>query len=146
MVFKEALSKLRLRLASVMESQAPFKQKIEHYINVYFEELKASPYLETFIVLQVNQDPGKYEELFTKIPGGAERMKNFLKEIQQEMEKGTIQEMKPIQFFINLFALMAYPLIAKPLYQNLFNLNDASFNKLFNERKKVIVSLLFKST
>lgn len=144
MVFKEAVTKLRERLYEVIGSQSPFRQKIETLVDVFYEELTESPYLETFIALHLNQDPEKYEELFIRLPGGKEIMKNFLKEIQLEMEKKTIPEMKPINYFINLFALMAYPFVARPVYTNLFDITNAGYNKLLPERKKIIMSLLFK--
>ncbi|MCW3111210.1 MAG: TetR family transcriptional regulator [Segetibacter sp.] len=143
MVFKEALTKLRQRLHEVLGSELPFKQKVENLVNVFYEELIESPYLETFIALHLNQEPEKYEELFTGLPGGKERMKNFLKEIQREMEKGNIAEMKPVNFFINLFALMAYPFVARPIYVKMFDLTDTGYSKLLIERKKSIISMLF---
>ncbi len=144
MVFKEALTKLRERIHEVIGSQLAFRNKIENMVNVFYEELTESPYLETFIALQLNQDPSKFEELFTKLHGGKERLRNFLKEIQHEMENGTIPEMKPINYFINLFALMAYPFVARPIYTNMFDLSDAAYNKILPERKSIIMSLLFK--
>jgi TetR/AcrR family transcriptional regulator len=144
MVFKEALTKLRERIHEVLGSDVAFRQKINNLVNVFYEELTESPYLETFVALQLNQAPEKYGELFTNLPGGKERVKKFLKEIQHEMEKGTIPEMKPINYFINLFALMAYPFVARPIYTNMFDLTDAAYNKILPERKNIIMSLLFK--
>jgi AcrR family transcriptional regulator len=143
MVFKEALANLRERLHSVIGEKETFRHKIEKFLEVFFEQAKETPYLEAFIVLQLNQNPAVYEELFFKLPGGDQRMKNFLKEIQCEMDKGVVHQMNPIHFVMNLFSLMSYPLIAKPIYQNMFNINEAAFNKLFNERKKVILALIF---
>jgi TetR/AcrR family transcriptional regulator len=144
LVFKEAVTKLRERMHDIIGSDVPFRLKIDNLVNVFYEELIKSPYLETFIALQLNQEPGKYEELFTKIPGGKERLKNFLKEVQIEIDNGNIHQMKPINFFINLFSLMAYPFVARPIYKNLFDLTDAAYEKLLCERKKVILSMLFK--
>ncbi|HEX8460483.1 MAG TPA: TetR/AcrR family transcriptional regulator [Segetibacter sp.] len=143
LVFKEALTKLRERIHATIGSENPFKQKVENLVNVFYEELTESPYLETFIALQLNQEPEKYEEFFIKIQGGKERLKNFLKEIQQEIDNGAIHHMKPINFFINLFALMAYPFVARPIYKNLFDLSDAAYSKVLCERKRVILSMLF---
>lgn len=142
-VFKEELTKLRKRLHEVLGSDLPFKQKVENIVNAFFDELTHSPYLESFIALNLNQEPEKYDELFTGLPGGKERLKNFLKEIQSEMDKGNIVEMKPLNFFINLFALMAYPFVARPVYLKMFDLTNAGYNKLLTERKKSIMSLLF---
>lgn len=143
-VFQEALMKLRQRFHEVIGSNVVFREKIENLIEVFYEELTELPYLETFIALQLNQEPERYQEMFVHLPGGKERIKNFLKEIQQEMEKGVIPEMKPINYFINLFSLMAYPYVARPIYKNMFNLTDAAYNKLLPERKDIILSLLFK--
>jgi TetR/AcrR family transcriptional regulator len=143
LVFKEALTKLRERLHEVLGSGLPFKMKVENIVNVFYEELIKSPYLETFVALHLNQHPDKYEELFTGLPGGKERLKSFLKEIQSEMEKGTIAEMRPLNFFINLFALMAYPFVARPIYLKMFDLTDQAYSKLLTERKKNIIEMLF---
>ena len=144
MVFQEALTKLRERIHEVIGSKLFFRQKVENLLNVFYEELTELPYLETFIALQLNQEPDKYEEIFIRLPGGKERIKAFLKEIGLEMEKGTIPEMKPVNYFINLFALMAYPYVARPIYKNMFDMTDAAYNKLLPERKSTIMSLLFK--
>jgi AcrR family transcriptional regulator len=144
LVFQEALLQLRLRFHEVIGSNLVFREKIERLIDVFYEELTELPYLETFIALQLNQAPERYEEMFVHLPGGKQRIKNFLKEIQHEMEVGTIPEMKPINYFINLFSLMAYPYVARPIYRNMFDLSDAAYNKLLPERKDIIMSLLFK--
>ena len=143
LVFIEALTKLRERLHEILGSELAFKLKIENLVVAFYEELMELPYLETFIALQLNQNPEKYEEFFIGLPGGRERMKSFFKEIQQEMDKGNIAEMKPINFFISMFALMAYPFVARPIYVKMFDLNDAAYRKLLVDRKKSIVSMLF---
>ena len=143
MVFKEALTKLRQRVHEILASQLVFKQKVENIVDVFYEELTELPYLETFIALNLNQEPDKYEEFFISLPGGKERMRNFLKEIQKEMDNGTIAEMKPINFFISLFALMSYPFVARPIYLKMFDLTNAGYNKLLLERKKSIITMLF---
>jgi TetR/AcrR family transcriptional regulator len=143
-VFTEALTKLREQLHEVISSKVEFRQKVEKLLDVFYRDLTELPYLETFITLQLNQEPHKYEDMFIHIPGGKERIKDFLKEIQLEMEKGTIPVMKPINYFISIFALMAYPYVARPVFKNMFDLSEAAYNKLLPERKEIILSLLFK--
>jgi len=144
LVFVEALTTLRQRLHEVIGSKLPFRQKMENFLDVFFEELTQSPYLETFITLQLNQTPDRYADLFVQLPGGKERIRQFLKEIQNEMDKGVIPVMKPMNYFISLFSLMAYPYVARPLYKNMFDLSDAAYKKLLCERKSLILALLFK--
>ena len=68
---------------------------------------------------------------------------DFLKEIETAMDNGLVKKMKPVNFVINLFSLMAYPLLIRPLYKWVFDLNDPQYEKLLTERKKMIVDLLF---
>lgn len=142
-VFTEALTRLRERIHEVFGSQLEFRQKVEKLVDVFYGDLTEMPYLETFITLQLNQERHKYEELFVHLPGGKERIRNFLKEIQLEMEKGTIPVMKPMNYMMNIFSLLAYPYVAKPVFKNMFDLSDTAFNKLLPERKEIIMSLLF---
>lgn len=141
-VFVEALTELRSRIHDVIGSQLAFVPKIEALVQAFLEVLVQHPFLETFITLQINQQPERYEELFVQLPGGKERLKTFLKEIEREMERGTIPQMKPIQYFINLFALLAYPYIARPLLQKMFDLSDTAYKKILQERKTVVLALL----
>ena len=143
-VFTEALTKLRERIHEVIGSKLAFRQKVERLLDVFYYDLTELPYLETFITLQLNQEPHKYEELFIQLPGGKERIRIFLKEIQHEMEQGTIPVMKPTNYLINIFALMAYPYVARPIFRNMFDLSEAAYNKMLPERKQIILSLLFK--
>lgn len=143
-VFQDALLELRERVYGIIGSQLPFRQKIENVIQVFYEELNESPYLETFVALHLNQQPENYSQLFKLIPGGKEKLKGFLKEIQEQMDMNVIPEMKPINFFMSLFSLMAYPFIAKPIYSKMFDLSDSAYRKLLAERKETIIHLLFK--
>ena len=143
-IFLEALTRLRKRLHEALDSGKPFREKIENIVQVFVDELTELPYLETFITLQLNQQPDKYQNMFVQLPGGKERLKKFLKEIQTEMDKGTIPTMKPLNFFVSLFSLLAYPYIARPLYKNMFDLSENAYSKLLQERKEVIFSMMFK--
>ncbi len=142
-VFLEAVTSLRDRLHIVLESDGPFRQKIGRFVDTFQLAMVEAPYLETFIVLQLNQDPSRYHELFITLPGGADRIQRFLTEIEGEMERGTIPAARPIHFFMNLFALLSYPMIARPIYQNMFGLNDEAFHRLIGERKAAIMAQLF---
>lgn len=136
-VFKEAMENLGHLLDEVMESDVPFKLKISNLIDVFLNEATAYPYQETFLVAEINAgnmlDDVKSEET-----------QKFLLQIQAEMDAGRIQPMKPVHFMMNLFSMMAYPLIMRPLYQRLMNLSQPDYAQLIQERKEIICSMIFK--
>ncbi|MFD1143656.1 TetR/AcrR family transcriptional regulator [Larkinella insperata] len=140
-VFQEAMQALSQRLANAMQSPKPFREKMEKLIDVFLEDMVAYPYQETFLVTEINTVGN---ELIRHINVGPTN--SFLAEVAQEMENGSLETMQPVQFLMNLFSLLSYPLIMAPLYRQLFGLSDENFKKLITERKDVIIRLLFKKT
>lgn len=139
-IFQDAMHSLSQRLDECMLSEGSFKAKTENIIAVFLKDMMAYPYQETFLVTEINTFGKK---LINNIQ--SEPVKAYLKEAALEMEKGTIEKMNPIHFLMNLFSLLSYPLIMAPLYQKLFRLSAKDFQKLIDERGKLIMSLIFKN-
>jgi len=137
-VFQEAMQGLSERLNESMASVKPFRQKVEFLIEVFLKDMMAFPYQETFLVTEINT-LGK--QLVGNIDSGP--VKNFLNEVQQEMDSGHVKAMPTYQFLMNLFSLLSYPLIMAPLYKQLFQLTDNAFDELITARKTMIIDLIF---
>ncbi|GAA4322426.1 hypothetical protein GCM10023149_22730 [Mucilaginibacter gynuensis] len=138
-VFKEAMHGLSQQLDTVMKADLPFRKKIENFIEVFLTESIAFPYQETFLITEINSDTCKYAD-----EDKPERMQYFLSQIQAEMDAGHIEAMNPIHFMMNLFSLMAYPLVMAPIYKKVFELSNDEFNGLIKERKMMICKMIFQ--
>lgn len=138
-VFKEAMQGLNARLDTVMESDLPFKKKIENLIDVFLTEAVAFPYQETFLVTEILNDSCRIHD-----ESKPQKIKSFLAQIQTEMDAGHIKPMNPVHFLMNLFSLMVYPLIMAPLFKEMFNFSDSGYTDMINERKKLICEMIFK--
>ena len=138
-VFQDAMKGLSALLDECIKSELPFKKKVEELMKVFLQEMIAYPYQETFLVTQINT---LGLDLIENIQ--SEPINNFLWEVADQMEKGTIEKMNPIHFLMNLFSLLSYPLIMSPLYQNMFNISSAEFDSLINDRSAIILKMIFK--
>jgi TetR/AcrR family transcriptional regulator len=108
-VFGKARMAALVESEAVLEATLPFKKKIDKLIDVFLKRLRTYPYLEIAVTTGMNQKDGQ-------LPGGAPvYLRSFLKEIQEEMNKGTIPKTKPVHFMMNLFSLIIYPFMVKPL-------------------------------
>ena len=141
-LFEQVATEARLEMSAVLDkvftSELGFKDKLQQLINVFMDEAIKFPYREVYVVTELNRtDKVVPEEKKT-------RVKAFLKEISAEMEKGKIKKMDPRQFCMNLFSLMAYPLITNCLNKSIYNVNDAEYKKLMKDRKKVIFELIYQ--
>jgi len=137
-VFAEALEELTEQLYSATALDMPFRDKIEKFIGVWLSHTLKYPYLDTFVIIEMISL--QYEPVDQR---AGRRMKLFLKEIQAAMDEGVILKMDPMQFVLNLFALLRYPSVASPLYIKLFGIKDARYRKLLKERKDIIIKVLF---
>jgi TetR/AcrR family transcriptional regulator len=137
-VFNEGQETLVATLDEVMESQVPFKQKIEHLITVFLKEFGQFPYREVFIITQMNNN-----NVINAKKARVKKVEALLTEISIEMGKGTIKTMDPKHFLMNLFSLMAYPLVTAPLQKILFNMDDEGYTQLMEQRKQLIFETIF---
>ncbi|MES2061654.1 MAG: TetR/AcrR family transcriptional regulator [Bacteroidota bacterium] len=136
-VFDEAMLDMRNKFDAVLSAELPFRKKLEGFIDMFYAEVTAFPYKESFMISEINShefDVDKKEI--------SPALRIFIKDIQQEMEKGTIKKMRPANFMLNLFSLLAYPLLTRPLFKKLFELSDVEFERLLHDRKKMILEML----
>lgn len=126
----------------ILLSDLPFREKTEHFIEDFLNRQMKYPYLEPFITLNA------IKERFSKDKSASaleqpEAIHNYLNEIENEMEKGTIPKYNPEHFLTNLFSLIIHPFIAKPLQMKLLNMTEKQYSGLITERKEVIIKTIF---
>ncbi|KGO79350.1 TetR/AcrR family transcriptional regulator [Flavobacterium beibuense] len=138
-VFEDAQTKENTIAEQIIFSDLPFHQKIEKYLDLFFEQAKKYPYLEIYMVTQMNQgscfkDPDTMNRMLDK----------FYLEIALEMEKGNIAKMRPEQFMLNLISLTSFPVSMRPLLQESMGMSNEAYDVLIDERKKIVMDTLFK--
>ncbi|MFL9838400.1 TetR/AcrR family transcriptional regulator [Flavobacterium sp. ST-75] len=138
-VFQDAQTKENAIAEQIIFSDLPFHQKIEKYLDLFFEQAKKYPYLEIYMVTQMNQgscfkDPDTMNRMLDK----------FYLEIALEMEKGNIAKMRPEQFMLNLISLTSFPVSMRPLLQESMGMSNEAYDSLIEERKKIVMDTLFK--
>ncbi|WP_113663697.1 TetR/AcrR family transcriptional regulator [Pedobacter nanyangensis] len=137
-VYREAVESLKSQLDKVLYDNTPFKEKLGIFIDVYMKELLKYPYRESFLITEICS---KNFALKEKKKSAA--LAHFLKEIAEEMEKGTLKKGDPIHFVFDLLALMSFPVIMTPLYQKLLDISKEKYQTLIAERKQLILEKIF---
>lgn len=137
-VFQETMEAMGIRLDKALSSELPFRKKVEDFIEIYTAEISKYPFREAFMIGEINAHGF---ELPTKKNSSAK--KDFLKDVQVAIDNGIVRKMKPVNFLLSLFSLISYPLLTRPLFSKIFDINEAQYNKLLAERKKIILDMLF---
>lgn len=139
-IFEDAVKREEKLREKVLFSDLPFKEKIEMYIDDSLLQAKEYPYLETYLVSRINDGSFyKEQEEWEKF------MQRFYEEFENEIKKGTIEEMEPIQFILNIGSLVSFPVAIRPLFQSTMRISDAEYDRILSERKEIIMKILFKN-
>ncbi len=138
-VYDEAKGEMIVKANAIFGSDLPFREKVEHFITIFFNYVTGSPYLQSFLINEINCK----SQLLPRPTGTPPEVRKFLSEVEKEMKKGTIMKASPENFMINLFALVSYPIIMKPLYRDFFEYSSEDYDRLMNERKAMIMDMIF---
>lgn len=137
-VAKEAREEMSNMMDKVFTAEIPFREKLQELIKVFIDQAIQFPYREMYIVTELNRNDKTIPERKRNT------IKSFLKEVNDEMEAGKIKKMDPRQFLMNLFSLMAYPLITNCLNKSLYHIGEAEYLRLMKERKQLIFDMIYQ--
>lgn len=137
-IFQDAQKVEKQKSELIMDSDLAFKEKITKFITNSLQTSLKYPYLETYIVSQINKGNCQEREI------SQEQLKKFYKDIEAEMEAGTIEKMEPVQFIFNMISLLVFPSAVRPLFKENMMIDDKEFDRLVGDRKEIILNMLFK--
>ncbi|MDH6254044.1 TetR/AcrR family transcriptional regulator [Chryseobacterium sp. H1D6B] len=137
-VFDEAQKVEQDKSKIIQNSDMLFKEKISLFVESSLSTSLQYPYLETYIVSQINKGNCHQKDIEEDV------LKTLYKDIETEMELGNIETMKPVQFLLNMISLLVFPSAIRPLLMENLMIDDAEFDKIISERKEIIINMLFK--
>lgn len=123
----------------IMNSDLPFKEKIAQFIDGSLQTSLKYPYLETYIVSQINNGSCHKRDVEKT------DLKKLYRDIEKEMDAENIEKIEPVQFLFNMISLLVFPSAARPLIKDNMMISDEEFDRLISERKDIILNLLFKN-
>ena len=138
-IFDEAQIVEKEKSEIIMNSDLPFKEKIGQFIDGSLSTSLQYPYLETYIVSQINKGTCHHKDI------EEEELNKLYEDIRKEMELGNIDKMDPIQFVLNMISLLVFPSAVRPLLMENLMIGEKEFDKIISERKEIILNILFKN-
>jgi AcrR family transcriptional regulator len=145
-VFKEAVAVSRKRIRELFNSkEISFREKIREFVELSIEQHLKYPYREMFMVTEINRD-GSNMSMLTD-PGGElrnEMLHSISEGLKEEIKNGHVPKMSAEQFIINTLSLCAYPALYKPMLQQTIKMDELAYLKMMQERKQLIMKVLFK--
>lgn len=143
-VYTEIITEMRTNFAAIYVSNVTFREKVEALIDYTTEFRETYPFLEIFNIQETSKLNNRLETVLR--PTCMEETGFFLKEIEEEMKKGTIPAYEPINFLINLMSLISFPIVMKPIFREIFCIStEEQYQRIYNQRKEMVITILFNN-
>lgn len=118
------------------DEKTSLEKKVELVASHYIDFITQEPNIPIFMLNEIRNNSGG---LLEKLPIKQIVMSSaFVKQHQEAVAKGKITEPNPLHFLMNLLSLVVFPFIGQPLLQGISGLDETQFNKLMQERKRLI--------
>ena len=135
-IFKKVFKQIFPKIEKFVFSERPIEEKIATFLDSYIDILLKNPFLPTFILKEINRDPGF---LASVIKNQGINPNQVFAMFKKEMELGNIRKMDPRELLVNLLGLSIFPFAAKPLMQIMFFDNDKkAYNNFLKQRKETV--------
>ena len=134
-VFKDAFSKLTSRVTIIFNSDKPLETKLEEFFEYHIGFLQKNAYVGWFILNGIYERPEYIKEMMFENKVFPHLI---LQKIKEDLEKAGVREPEPIQFMANILSLSIFPVVAKPIFQNVMKIEDNDMDKFYRDRIKYL--------
>lgn len=142
-IFKKVFSKILPNLMDMVNSAEPFETKLTRFVENYIDLLQKNPFLPTFILKEMNRDPGFLASL---IKASGVQPELLFAMFEREMAAGKIRRMDPRDLLINILSLSIFPIASKPLMSIMFFENNrTAYDAFIESRKKTVKEFILNS-
>lgn len=138
-VLNESFSEIASRINEIFLSEMTLMSKIGIFVSFYIGFVSRNSFILHFINNSLYEKPERLREIAERnnISPGL-----LLDQLGRQVREELGVEYDPLQLFVNLFSLVVFPIVARPLLQSLFQVGDRKMEELFEERKKNIPTFI----
>ncbi|MCK9219527.1 MAG: TetR family transcriptional regulator [Bacteroidales bacterium] len=134
-VFNDTFSQLASKMGGIFMSEMTLISKIETFVELYLIFISEHSYVMQFIINALQDRPERLRDIITNQNINPELL---LEKIHKQLKNEMGIDMDPLQLYVNLLALVIFPVVAKPLLQSIFSLSDERMAVFYEERKKIV--------
>ncbi|MCF6132529.1 TetR/AcrR family transcriptional regulator [Flavobacterium wongokense] len=130
------------QMLRILNSDLPFEQKVADFASEYITVALKNPFLPLFIINELNSiGPAFIDKM---LDGKRPDIDNFLKHVNEEMDKGNIIRMNPLHVPIHIISMCGFPIISKPMLMLVTGISEKEYKALMEDRKKEVVRMVMK--
>jgi AcrR family transcriptional regulator len=138
-IFSAKFNEFIPKVSEALQSEATFENVLRVYIDTYIDMLMRNPYLPLFLIDTMHRNP-EFLSFTQNFPG-----KLFAAWLQKQVDMKKIRPIKPHHLLLNMIGLCVFPVLAKPMFQKVFQIEDTDYQQLMSERKEVVYDFVLRA-
>lgn len=142
-VFQQSLLQFFPKIFKVLNADLGIVPKIEKLVETYYNMFQQHPHLPRFIIHEMNQHPDRFKEFINSV--GVEIPENFVKQIRAEIQAGQMRPIEPQEFIINTIGLCVFPVLARPMVETVFKMDEEKYQEFLEKRKRELPTFILNA-
>ena len=136
LIMVETLTEFNQAMGEVFNNETTtLETKIQLISEKYIDLIIAEPEMPIFIMNEIRSHGA---EILEKLPANTILQSSFIKQYRKAVKDKIIREPNPLHFLMNITGLIVFPFINGPILKKVGKLNERQFDKLMQERKRLI--------
>jgi AcrR family transcriptional regulator len=137
LIMLETITGFMQNISSVFNDESTtLEEKVALMAEKYIDLFTIEPEIPLFLMNEIRSHGA---EIFEKLPLAHTILQSpFIKQYEAAAKKGQLITQNPLHFIMNVMGMIVFPFVGSPMIKKVGRLNDAQFNKLMQERKKMI--------
>jgi TetR/AcrR family transcriptional regulator len=149
-VFREVAARLIPGVAAVLASDVPLAEKIEHFVHLYIDTVRGSPFMPGYVLAELHHHPDRLQSLVVEVAAGQVSspqtvMEKLDAQLADEVKAGRIRPIPVQQFLLNLIGLVAAPFLVLPALQVVLAMDGEGFDRLLDERRAELPGFILRA-
>jgi AcrR family transcriptional regulator len=120
-------------------------EKIRLITKEYISFFNSQPSLPQFIIGEAIRNPENIGRIILNKTRAPKIFKVFSDQLKVEYTKGTIKQISSFSLIHNILSLCAFPVVAKPVIQNIFSFNNASMDEILKSREDEVADFIISA-
>lgn len=143
-IFKTAFKLFIPKILGIFSNNdLDFFEKIRSFVSAYIDLIRKNPHIPGFIIHELSSNQSSLMKIIGEIKPDITPIK---KQIQDEIDKGTIIDIDPNQLILNILSMTIFPIVAAPMIKLiLVNGSEEEYNALIESRKQHVADFVIKA-
>jgi AcrR family transcriptional regulator len=139
-VFEEELKRTMPAQADVLRSDRPLSEKLRRFAQNMIDFHAKNPHLAAFILFEIHYNDEHFDTIEATLVGID--LADLQQQIDERVEQGEMEPVDVRHLLTHLFSLCLFPFLAKPIFQLIYDLDEAAFDAFIEERKEAVPAFI----